>query len=157
MADRVRTVFDRDGALSISVCGPVLLLVACGDITREYLLEATRVGRELGKSYPKSVGSLTVTSTDVPLPGAEIRALATKMSQESDAWVKCATTIVDGQGFKASVLRSMLVAMTVFQGGQPRRVFAEPDPAVEWLGNTLGLDPTVRAAVRNWAHGVLRR
>lgn len=154
--ERVRVLYDREGPLTIAVMGPVVVTVARGEVTSEFLREAGRAGRELSRSYPKEVGSLALTSCEVPLPDPEIRSLATKISRESDSWVKAAVTVVDGSGFKASVIRSLLVTMTMFQGGPPRRVYSEVEPAVDWLAERLGLDPPSATLLRAWCTSPLR-
>lgn len=157
MGERVRVIFDHGGALVIATCGPVLVTVARGAVTKHYLEEALEAGRALGRQYPRAVGSLTLTTVEVPLPEPAIRELATRVSRESDAWVRAATTVVDGEGFKASVIRSLLVTMTIFQGGAPRRVFSAHAPAIDWLTRTLPLEGAASGAIREWADEALAR
>ena len=55
-----------------------------------------------------------------------------------------------GEGFTASAIRSVLTATTLLSS-TPRRTFAQPAPAVEWLAKQLGVPALDFAPVVTWS------
>ena len=64
--------------------------------------------------------------------------------------------VVHGEGFTASVIRSVLTAMTLLSGGPPRRTFSEVRPAMDWLATRMAVTPADLAPVTQWSERTLR-
>ena len=140
--------YQSDG-LVVAVCDRILVTSVTSEITLEFLEEAFRAGRELGtRGLP--VGSLTLTSANIPIPSGEVRQRASEHTKLSNAWVGAGATVIGGTGFRTSVMRSMLTAMTLFSGGPPRRVFRDNGAALGWLAEEVKLPPAPRHALRIW-------
>jgi hypothetical protein len=87
----------------------------------------------------------------MPIPEGRVREQASRNTKEADQWVTAGATVIAGEGFIASAKRSVLVAITIFSGGPPRRVFAEPQPALDWLAGLLGLPPRALDPLAEWS------
>ena len=143
------TYVDRE--MAVGVFGPVLITYVRGSLDLEYLAAAHRIGRALAARHPGGIGSLTLVPSAVPIPEGRVREQASRNTKEADQWVAAGATVIAGEGFLASAKRSVLVAMTIFSGGPPRRVFAEPQSANDWLAGRLGLPPRALDPLAEWS------
>jgi hypothetical protein len=137
--------------MAVGVFGPVLITYVRGSLDLAYLAAADRTGRALAARHPAGIASLTLVPSAMPIPEGRVRQQASRSTKESDQWVTAGATVIAGEGFIASAKRSVLVAMTIFSGGPPRRVFAEPQPAIDWLAVRLDLSPHALDPLAEWS------
>ncbi len=113
-------------------------------------LDAAVVGkREMHKQHPDGIVVLNLLASESPLPSSEVRDYAARKQTEDPGGVSCHATVVDGRGFWAGTMRSMMA--TLFLVGRspfPRKVFSTVDEAAAWQA-------TVVRGGRPWAQGLV--
>ena len=144
----VNVELDEPG-LAVVTCERLILTFVDRSVNEGFLDAAHRVGRALGRRYPGAVGSLTVTSPSIEIPPEPLRRLAATYTRDSNEWVRAGATVIAGDGFKASVARSVLTAMTIFARHPPRRVFDDSSRALDWLGDELASRVAI-APLESW-------
>lgn len=149
MGSGVSVVYDRDG-LTVARFDRVLITLVNGPITLAYLDAAHDAGRTMKGLHAGGIASLTIIPGSVPIPDDVARQRASKYTKEADTWVCAGATVVGAAGFTGSVMRSVLVAMTLFQGGPPRRVFSAADAAVAWLAPHVGMALATQRPLLDW-------
>jgi len=154
MSAAVEIVYER-GGLSVATFKSLCMTAICGPITSAFLREASVTGAALARRTRGKIGALDLVTTAVPLPNAELRAEAAKLSRASNERVAAGANVVHGEGFTASAIRSVLTATTLLSS-TPRRTFAQPAPAVEWLAKQLGVPVLDLAPAVEWSERVLR-
>ncbi len=155
MSAGVVIVYER-GGLRVATCGALCMTSIRGPITAELIREANAAGAALARRTGRKIGALDVVTSEAPLPDAELRAEAARLARAASERIAAAANVVVGEGFKASAIRSVLTAMTLLNGGAPRRTFAQPGPAVDWLAKQLGVPPLDLASAVRWSEGTLR-
>jgi hypothetical protein len=155
MSAEVSVVYQRDG-LRVATFGPLCITSIRGPITTDFFREANAAGVALARRHRGKIGALDLVSSDAPMPSAELRAQAAKLTQASSERVAAGASVVVGEGFKASAVRSVLTAVTLLGSGAPRRTFAQPGPALEWLAKQLGVGAGDLAPALEWSERTLR-
>ena len=144
------------GGLRVATFGVLCITSIRGPITSEFIREANAAGATLARRVRGTIGALDVVRSDAPLPDAALRAEAAQLARAAGDRVAAAANVVVGEGFTASAIRSVLTAMTVIGGGAPRRTFAQPAPAVDWLAMQLGVPPRDLAPAARWSERSMR-
>jgi hypothetical protein len=135
--EQVTVTFATDD-LAVARCGMFNVTLVRGAITSEFLDASMREGKAMARRYPNGIASLTLVMHGVPIPNEALRAQSAQAARDSQAWVRAGASVVKGDGFGASVVRSFLTAVTLFSSGPPRRTFSEAATAVTWLSNVHG-------------------
>jgi hypothetical protein len=150
MSGGIEFVFTH-GDLAVARFERVVITLIREDPTFPFLDAAQDLGRKLFRLYgPNGVGSLTLIPGQVPIPDAKFRERAKVYTKESAAWLCAGATVVGGEGFAASVIRSVVSAITLFEAGPPRRVFSSVDGASEWLAIRTGTPPARYTPLIEW-------
>jgi hypothetical protein len=119
--------------LAVAVYGRCVITVIRGPVTVDFLNGAFEAGSRLKEKWRSPIGSLTMVSREATLPDGPARRRARQTTGESNAWIAAGATVVVGEGFRASTIRSIVLAVTVFTAGPPRKVFSDIRRGVTWL------------------------
>jgi hypothetical protein len=103
--------------------------------TRESL-DATIVGkRKIQGLYPDGLYVFNIVDGQRPAPDADVRNYAAKKQTEDNQGVLAHITIVRGDGFRPSTIRSLLTGLHLMSRSPfPRKVFAHLHDGTSWLG-----------------------
>ena len=129
----------------------------------ERTLEAVRqldeAVAELARSHPKGIGMLTIVSEGAPLPPSAARKAIADLLTASSAFIRCSVVIMEGTGFRAAAVRSVVTGLTMLAKHDFPHQICDVEGAVRMYADVLpratgrALDPNaVRAAIN-----VLRR
>ena len=104
--------------------------------TRE-ALDATITGkRKIESLYRDGLYVFNIIDGQRPAPDADVRNYAAKKQNEDNAGVLAHITIVRGDGFRPSTIRSLLTGLhLVSRSAFPRKVFAQLHDGTRWLGD----------------------
>lgn len=124
-----------------------------------FLRDYQRLGeayREIIARYPEGISSLGLVRLDRQLgsPEAGIREEARKQFVEFDRHTVASAVVFDGGGFSARTVRTFVRAVLLFaQPKAPHKVFAELDPAVDWMSGIderMASEQGLSAMIRSW-------
>lgn len=106
-------------------------------VTVEHLDSTEELLWDMYQQYPRGLATLTVMSRGVILSiPAHVRQRAELLIENSQPWVVARALVLDGDGFWASTLRSLLIAIGYVQRRQTQ-VLAGVDAAAQHLGQCL--------------------
>lgn len=113
------------------------------DATRRAQLEAL-AARPAGMAF-----LLDVSSDDVVLPSADVRAYAAEMAAKHAAGMQVHVTLLPGSGFRAAALRSALTGIFFLaRSPYPRVIVASEEDALTRIERHLGADAPPLSSVR---------
>lgn len=111
----------------------------CGE-TRMPAVHA--LGEDLGRmveSRPGGIGVFVSVAEHVALPSGPARAELSAMLREHSASIRASCVAVEGSGFRAATVRSVLAGISfVVRPGYPHRVTDSLFASVDWLAATCG-------------------
>jgi hypothetical protein len=127
-----------------------------GRITMDELMASHRVHLDIIAQGYASTGVLTLADENVPIPGSDVRAASSRLMRELTPHLQAGATVVGGDGFWASAVRSFLTAVyVVAKQPCPTKAFASVQDASVWMAPRLGLHPAQVASAAQFvlAHG----
>jgi len=68
---------------------------------------------DLSQAHPKGIGMLTVVAERAPLPSSAARKALADLLSESSAFIRCSAVIMEGSGFRAAAVRSVVTGLTM--------------------------------------------
>ncbi len=97
-------------------------------------------------SAEKTVGGkfamLIVVDSDMESPDARLRSELARVLKQYEPATDCAAYVIEGTGFKAAALRSLVTAiMVIARVKLPTKVFSTVSEAAHWMGPRLGAAP----------------
>lgn len=121
-------------AVRIGTSGPVLVVQYRDNISPETLRASETAQERLLRQHPGGTLLLTLVDGNVPLPTEDARAMVADTFRRMAVRNKAAATVILGDGFWASAVRSTLTALTlVVRPPCPQKTFATVDEALAWL------------------------
>jgi hypothetical protein len=113
-------------------------------------LDASVLGkREVYAKNPNGVVVLNLLAAETALPSPEVRTYAERKQGEDTSGVLCHGTVLDGRGFWAGTMRSMMAGLyLVSRSPFPRKVFSSVAEAAAWQASVVKLG-------RDWADGLV--
>lgn len=137
-------VLYSDPALAVGAYGPVHLCVYRDGLTAEGLEAANGHHQALMARHPRTF-VLGMALPNLPLPPAEVRQRGAQLIQENGPHVEAAAMVLEGSGFWASAVRSVMTAsFALARQPYPSKAFATGLDAATWIsGFAAGafLDP----------------
>lgn len=120
--------------ITVGAFANVHLCIYRGELTLEALEAANQHHRSLMERHPRTF-VLGVARPNLPLPGADVRQRGARLIEENRAHVEAAALIVDGAGFWASAVRSVMTAsFALARQPYPSKCFATGLDAGTWFG-----------------------
>lgn len=133
MSKGLEVVLDSK-AVRIIASGPILVAQFRTNVSADTLRVLERTQETMLKSIEGGTLLLTIIDASVPLPTEDARSLVIDTFRRMSARNAAAATVVRGEGFWVSAIRSTLTALNlVVRPGCPQRTFAEVDEAMDWL------------------------
>lgn len=121
-------------AVRIATSGPILLVQFRDKVSVSTLTALESVQERMLRSQTGGTLLLTMIDPSVPLPTDDARAIIVDAFKRMASRNAAAATVVRGDGFWASAVRSTLTALNlVVRPGCPQRTFAHVDEAIDWL------------------------
>lgn len=121
-------------SITVGAFANVHLCIYRGELTLEALEAANQHHRDLMGRHPRTF-VLGVAQPNLPLPGADVRQRGARLIEENRAHVEAAGLIVEGAGFWASAVRSVMTAsFALARQPYPSKCFATGLDASTWLG-----------------------
>ena len=109
---------------------------------------------DLAQAHPKGIDMLTVIAERAPLPSSVARKALADLLSEGSAFIRCSAVILEGSGFRAATVRSVVTGLTMMSKHDfPHRIcdvegaaqlYAQVLPSVP--GRSLDAD-TLRTAI----------
>jgi hypothetical protein len=146
----------RSDVMTVGTFRNLYVMHIHGRITMDELMASHRVHLELIQRGEPHTGVLTLADENVPIPGSDVRSASSRLMRELVPHLVAGATVVGGDGFWASAVRSFLTAVyVVAKQPCPTKAFASVQDASGWLSPRLGLLPVhvVSAAQFVLAHG----
>jgi flavin-dependent dehydrogenase len=110
------------------------------------------LGPELERACERAkqpLSYLTVVPSDAPVPSSEERAGLEAFAGRIRPWVEHAYLVLEGEGFKASIQRSVIIGLTFFKERGYTTIFKTVDEALRRIASRTGADyNTLVAAAR---------
>lgn len=105
-----------------------------GEAVRELANLVSSLASEFG-----SLGLLQVIGDRATPPDAATRAALAEMLKENEARLVASAVVFEGTGFRASVIRSIVIGISMLSRPKcPHTVFASVPEGVAWLSGHLG-------------------
>lgn len=125
--------------------------------TRESL-DATISGkRKIQSLFPEGLYVFNIVDGQRPAPDSDVRNYAAKKQTEDNEGVLAHITIVRGDGFRPSTIRSLLTGLYLMSRAPfPRKVFAHLHDGTSWLGGHIS-DPAFGSELLSVLHEVRSR
>ncbi|MBL8741012.1 MAG: hypothetical protein JNK04_07965 [Myxococcales bacterium] len=103
--------------------------------TRESLDATIEGKRKIQSLFPSGLYVFNIIDGQKPAPDGEVRNYAAKKQDEDHAGVLAHITVVRGDGFRPSTIRSLLTGLYLMSRTPfPRKVFAHLHDGTTWLG-----------------------
>jgi hypothetical protein len=143
--------FYRDDGLVVGAVGSVAVVIWRKEVTEHRFAQQARNLARVVAQAPggQTVGFVCVVEEGTPPPSSSFRAASVAMLMEHRARLFGVAGIVEGEGFKASITRSILTGMQLMarRGEVQAQFFASVDQGVRWLASqSRGLAPGVVAS-----------
>ena len=91
------------------------------------------LAEHLSRTYTLN-SNVTLVMPDADLPDAKARAALERLTSEYARAIHSVALVIDGSGFRASLIRSFLTGLHLLQGNHYRcKTFAKPAEANPWL------------------------
>jgi hypothetical protein len=133
VASATLTVAHVDPALVVGAYGPVHLCVYRDALTSEGLEIANSHHRALMSRFPRTF-VLGAAQSNLPLPPSDVRQRGAELIDENQAHVEAAAMVLQGTGFWASAVRSVMTAsFAIARQPYPSKAFATGAEAAAWL------------------------
>lgn len=129
---------------------------------RTTLEGAENLRRECSKfaaRHAGGIGLLTIVAAEAPMPPSPVRHAVAEFLAEGGAYIKCSSVLMEGTGFRAAAVRSVVTGLTMLaRQTYPHRVCSVPD-AVTLLSQTLSATgrPAIDPAALHHAIDELRQ
>ena len=124
------------------------------ETTVEAVRQLDEAVAELARSHPKGIGMLTVVAEGAPLPPSAARKAIADLLTASTAFIRCSVVIMEGTGFRAAAVRSVVTGLTMLAKHDFPHQICDVEGAVRMYTDVLpratgrALDPNaVRAAI----------
>lgn len=131
------TIDIRTDDLAIAHWDDALVTVFYRDVTLEALQTMSQVVTAFARERSRDVGALTYICRGVSvMVPPEIRRAAADHSKFMDTLVQARTLVIEGEGFRASALRSVLIGIGYMQRNNTK-IASSIDSGVEYLAEKL--------------------
>ena len=133
------TVHRRSAAGCVASLDHFVLLRCYGAMDRPDLLATLDAFAVASRARPNAISSLTVIDPSTEFPTEDARRVCIQLIEQTHESVRAGATVVLGDGFCGSALRSVLTTFNAI-GGRRRsaRTFGDLGEAVPWLLDTGG-------------------
>jgi hypothetical protein len=114
--------------------------------------------RKFAAKHADGIGLLTVVAAEAPMPASPVRQAVAEFLAEGGAYIKCSSVLMEGTGFRAAAVRSVVTGLTMLaRQCYPHRVCSVPDAAA-MLSQTLSASgrPTINPTALRVAIDELR-
>ncbi len=116
----------------------VLFRVGRGDADASHMETIHRHLEELATEYPQGIAFILWLYKDAPIPDSSGRGRATEMFKEMGEHLQGFGAVIEGRGFWASTIRSVLTGFTLMSRTRfPMKTFSTPHESVEWISTLL--------------------
>ena len=103
---------------------------------------------QLSRTYPLN-SNISLVMRDADLPGPEARAALERLTSDFAKVIHSVALVVDGAGFRASLIRSFLTGLHLLRGNGYRcKTFSKPEEANPWLLPAHNTDTTIAVSER---------
>jgi hypothetical protein len=120
----------------VACVGPCLLVVS-DTLSLEAVEAMGRGMAKLAHRYGKLSSLSLIDRKSGPNTTPEARDAITEIVRKHSHDITGAAVVCEGTGFRATAIRSIVTAIHMAsRASHPSKVFAEPEPAIEWLATT---------------------
>ena len=114
----------------------------------EHIEAFISLAERLTRTYPLN-SNVSLVMRDADLPDAAARAALERLTSEYARFIHSVALVVDGAGFRASLIRSFLTGLHLLRGNGYRcKTFTKPDEAYPWLLPSHNADTTIALSER---------
>lgn len=131
----------RDAGLVVGEVGSASVSIWRGEVTRPRF-DQQRLGlNEVARRHKPRAVFLCVIEGSAIAPGADLRKASAQMMDALQDELCCAAIVIEGVGFKASMNRSALIAMSMLMKARkyPVHYCATVDEALAWMSKRMVL------------------
>lgn len=145
----------NESAAAWGQVGPICVVVWKGALEAALLDRFVAYANTFGPRHPSGWVVLSYPYPKIELPSQEIRNKINELTAQPGENYRGTTTVVDAEGFRASVMRSILAGMSLVGGKHaPRHVSKTTDEAVDYLATVVAFDA---AAAKHEVHAFLTK
>jgi hypothetical protein len=138
----VNTLHCGDG-LVVAEMGAVCVVIWRGEVTQVSFAWQKAGLAHVVRSHPAGAAFLCVIEPTAKPPDDELRKASTRMVDDHGDQLKCVAVVVEGEGFRAAIARSVISGMALLhQRKSPGRAFSNVRKALEWIDGIIPLDAT---------------
>jgi len=108
----------------------------------------------LARRHPNGIAMLTIVSESAPMPSSAARKAIAELLSESSAIIRCSAVVMEGAGFRAAAVRSVVTGLTMLARHEFPHSICDVEAAAKMYSEVLpsftgfALPPsTVRAAI----------
>lgn len=115
----------------------ILAIVWRGETTLDGVANLRSTCGELASTHPHGIGLLTIIGASAPAPAPAVRKALAQLLTDGSAFIKCSAILIEGAGFRASTVRSVVTGLTLLaKQSYPHRV-CNVDEAVQLFSRHL--------------------
>jgi len=119
--------------------------------TAEHVDAFIALAEQLSQNYPLN-SNITLVMPDADLPETEARVALERLTSEYARVIHSVALVIDGTGFRASIIRSFLTGLHLLRGNGYRcKTFTKPVEANPWLLPPHNADTGVELSEREMA------
>jgi hypothetical protein len=128
----------RDSTGSFGQSGKILLMLACDPPDPEQALNVGQQLRRMAENHAEGFGVIMIVR-EASTPAPEVRDVILRAFRDHWDNIRAAMFVVEAQGFRSALQRSIVVAVTMAMQVRSRvRVCKNPKEQVAWFAETLG-------------------
>lgn len=145
MAERIQSrILHRGDGVAVAEIGRICVTIWRDGVTPSRF-EKQRAGLEqVVRNQPDGAGFLCVIEPTAKPPNDELRRASTEMVDSHGTRLKCVAVVIEGEGFRAAVTRSVVSGMALlFSRRMPGKTFSSVADALRWMAPFLSLHPIV--------------
>lgn len=134
------TLVRNDIDLLTVVFDEMVCMILRGDVTEDLLDKFVADIRKIRDMIPGEYAVFTVLETDRVPPSEQTRRRLLEMVKKRPSRSRCIATVIQNDGFRASITRAVLTELDMAYKSPDRKVFTEIIPAARWVAEMLSRD-----------------
>ncbi|WP_394829254.1 hypothetical protein [Pendulispora albinea] len=141
-ADEGQILYVDDG-LAVAQLGRLCVVIWRGDVTHARF-ERQKAGlAHIARSQPEGVGFLCIIEPSAKPPDETLRRASIEMVVGQGNHLRCTAAVIEGEGFKAAITRSVLSGMLLlFSRKVEAAFFSDVTSALKWMRNYVAVGPS---------------
>ncbi len=126
-------LYSGDGVAVVEI-GPLCVAIWRGSVTQASFARQKDGLAHVVKAHPDGAAFMCVIEPTSSPPDDELRRASTRMLAEHGELLRCVAIVIEGDGFRAAIARSVIVGMSLFYPRrQPASTFPNVGAGLTWV------------------------